>query len=688
MRIAYVYDAVYPFIKGGGERRIYEVARRLSDRGHQIFILGMKCWDGAASLEENGLRYRAISPYINSYHSTGRRSIVQALGFGGFAWRILVEQKYDIIDCGQWPYFHMFPVKAYSFIRRTPFLVTWYEVWKSHWLDYLGWPGIFGMWAERIFCQFPDRLVAVCEMTRTDLVGLGMSQERIEVIPNGIDCARIQAVPPGPVRTDLAYCGRLKNHKNIHLLIEAVAILKRSLPTVSAVVIGDGPESAVLRNLAAQLGVSENIIFTGALDDFDEVISWLKASKVFVHPSTKEGGGSITLFEANACGLPVIAVKCANGIDPLLIEQGKNGYFVEPRPERIADTASFLLNNPVQLAENSTFSKKDAAKYDWDIIASQYEQVYEREISIQRMASYKTRDSRYKSNVFRRPNFLFIGPDKAGSTWLYEALKQHRQVYLSPVKELFFFDRFYDEGWDWYSRYFRGAGKHHRVVGEICHDYLFSPIACERIARDLPEARLMVCLREPSQRAFSEYLYLIKLGLLGCDFETALQQECQLIDNGRYATHLSRYLEHFHRDQIFVAVFDDLTVDPQRYFDKLCDFLELERFHLSNELRETVLPAAKPRLRHVTKFARGIGWHMRRLGLPGAVGRIKDSALLSRLLYSSYKAGEKPAMSPEAQRYLRGVFSPEIERLDAMLGTELRARWGYQDKRFVTKRME
>lgn len=282
--------------------------------------------------------------------------------------------------------------------------------------------------------------------------------------------------------------------------------------------------------------------------------------------------------------------------------------------------------------------------------------------------------------VSRAPNFLFIGPDKAGSTWLYEALKRHRQVYLSSVKELFFFDRFYDNGWDWYTRYFKGAGEHHRVVGEICHDYLFSRLACQRIAQDLPAARLMVSLREPSQRAFSEYLYLIKLGLLGCDFETALQQVDELIDNGRYATHLSRYLAHFPRDQIFVAVFDDLTADPQRYFDKLCDFLGLERIELSNEVREMVLPAAKPRFRHVAKFARQVGWQVRKLGLPGVVGRVKESALLSRLLYSPYKAGEKPEMSPEARRYLHDVFSPEIERLDAMLGTEFRTRWGYQDK--------
>lgn len=275
------------------------------------------------------------------------------------------------------------------------------------------------------------------------------------------------------------------------------------------------------------------------------------------------------------------------------------------------------------------------------------------------------------------PNFLFIGPDKAGSTWLYEALRQHEQVFLSPVKELFYFDRFYDKGWNWYVKYFKAAGKQHRVVGEICHDYLFSSSACERIAKDLPSAKLMVCLREPAERAFSEYLYLVKVGLVSCDFETALRKVDELIDNGRYAKHLGRYYERFQRDQIYVAVFDDLAANPQRYFDNLCDFLGLDHIQLPAVLNQKVLPAAMPRLRHMTKFARGIGWQVRRLGLAGAVGAIKESDLLSRVLYRPYKPGEKPEISPATRKYLHEMFSPEIQRLDTLLGSQFCHRWGY-----------
>lgn len=384
MKIAYVYDAIYPFVKGGGERRIYEVARRLSHRGHEVFILGTKYWDGPTSFRDNGIRYRSLGKPFAPYHPSGRRSISQALGFGAFAWRMLVDVHYDVIDCGQWPYFHLLPAKAYSFLRRTPFIVTWYEIWGRHWLEYLGRLGVLGMAVEKTFCRLPQKIVAVSELTRTDLLDLGMHPNRVAMIPNGIDYRHIQSIGQGHTRTDLAYVGRLKGHKNVHLLIQALALLKRFIPDISAVVIGDGPESGALRNLASQLGVEENIVFTGALDDFDEVIRWLKASKMFVNPSTKEGGGSITLFEANACGLPVIAAKCPHGIDPGLIREGENGYFVEPDPEPIVKMALTLLRHPNRLAMNSVASSHMAAAYDWEIVASQYERVYEQEVNKRR----------------------------------------------------------------------------------------------------------------------------------------------------------------------------------------------------------------------------------------------------------------------------------------------------------------
>jgi len=276
-----------------------------------------------------------------------------------------------------------------------------------------------------------------------------------------------------------------------------------------------------------------------------------------------------------------------------------------------------------------------------------------------------------------KPNFFFIGPDKAGSTWLYEALGRHKQVYLPNAKELFFFDRFYHLGWDWYEKYFKGAGKEHKIVGEICHDYLFSPLACERIARDLPEAKLMVCLREPVERAFSAYLYMVKQGRVTTDFETAIEEKDELIDHGRYAKHLERYLRVFGSERIHVAIFDDLVSDPQRFFDEVCNFLEIERMLLPAELRKTVLPAARPRSLFWAKVIRGMGWCIRCLGLPQLVTYAKNSAFVNHLLYTPYHMDEKPKMSPKTRMDLRTIFLPEIQQLSDLVGYDFCNRWGY-----------
>jgi hypothetical protein len=97
----------------------------------------------------------------------------------------------------------------------------------------------------------------------------------------------------------------------------------------------------------------------------------------------------------------------------------------------------------------------------------------------------------------RLPNFIYIGPDKAGSSWLHEVLFQHPEVFLTEAKDLYFFDRYFDRGLSWYRNQFRRATPEHRVVGEVCQDYLFEPEAAKRIRDCLGEINLMVTLREP-----------------------------------------------------------------------------------------------------------------------------------------------------------------------------------------------
>lgn len=145
MKIAFVYDAVYPWVKGGAEKRIYELGRRLAERGHDVHLFGVKWWDGPGKLQYEGMTLHGVCAPMELYVN-GRRSITEAILFALRLFPYLVREKFDLIDASAFPYFSCFSVKLVSIIRRTPVVITWHEVWGDYWYEYLGWRGFFGSW--------------------------------------------------------------------------------------------------------------------------------------------------------------------------------------------------------------------------------------------------------------------------------------------------------------------------------------------------------------------------------------------------------------------------------------------------------------------------------------------------------------------------------------------------------------
>jgi len=123
MKIAIVYDVIYPYVKGGVEKRVWEIASRLSLRGHDVHLYGMKFWDGDDTYVQDGVTLHGVCPARNLY-SYGRRTIWQALSFSIALFFCLRGEDYDIVDCQQFPYFSCI---ACSFMR-TPLVITWHEV--------------------------------------------------------------------------------------------------------------------------------------------------------------------------------------------------------------------------------------------------------------------------------------------------------------------------------------------------------------------------------------------------------------------------------------------------------------------------------------------------------------------------------------------------------------------------------
>ena len=210
---------------------------------------------------------------------------------------------------------------------------------------------------------------------------------------------------------------------------------------------------------------------------------------------------------------------------------------------------------------------------------------------------------------------------------------------MPEAKDLYFFDRYYDRGLSWYAAAVRRRpGREHDVVGEVCQDYLFHPEAAARIAESLGDARpVMVTLRDPADRAFSSYLYMLKQGEQPAPFLEALRvARPELLDHGRYASGLQPLPRPVRpRAACYVAVFDDLGGRPAAVHRRAARLPAASQpLTLTDELLAARLPAGKARSVLVSRA----GAQAQRPG-PRArrrrelVGRVKRSPLVQRVLY-------------------------------------------------------
>jgi hypothetical protein len=223
------------------------------------------------------------------------------------------------------------------------------------------------------------------------------------------------------------------------------------------------------------------------------------------------------------------------------------------------------------------------------------------------------------------PNFLIIGAPRSGTTTLYESLKQNPQIFLSPVKEPMFFlldgePAHYPgpknpqgvRGIDQYQSLFQGA-KAEKAVGEASPCYLFSPKATLGIKQRIPDARFIVILRNPVDRAYSHFLFHRMEGTEPLeDFEAAMDAEDERLrmgwfifwcyrGMGYYGRQIERYFSHFPRGQFRFFLMEDLVGRPQELFKEIFRFLEVDD-GIRVQLPLRYNPAGVPRNRWLHKF--------------------------------------------------------------------------------------
>jgi hypothetical protein len=193
----------------------------------------------------------------------------------------------------------------------------------------------------------------------------------------------------------------------------------------------------------------------------------------------------------------------------------------------------------------------------------------------------------------RLPNFIVIGAMKAGTSTLYRILRAHPDVYLPDRKELHYFSGPYtgpprevvpdagdtsQKGLEWYRSQFAAAGDR-KAVGEATPKYTRWPAyqgAPERIARVLPDVRLVYLVREPVSRMQSHYLHYVSTGAEKRPVNVALREDPLYLDASRYATQIDKYMEHFDRRQLLVITSEDLRDHQQQTVARVLRFLDVD----------------------------------------------------------------------------------------------------------------
>lgn len=361
MKIAIVYDCLYPYSKGGVEKRLFDISRRLQ-ANHEVHLFGMKYWCGGGIKKEASIYYHGVCTAKKLYTQKGKRSIFIAIYFSIRLFIALIREDFDLVDCQNIPYFPAFACKLYYFLRKKILLITWYEVWGNYWYEYLGWKGCFGKLIEKITTKLTEHNLAVSVKTKKNYRCI--SQKPITVLPLGIEFAEIQATKPSRDQFDVLFVGRLIKEKNVDALIFSISLT--NMPHIRCGIIGDGPERQALEQLTKELNLEGQIMFLGFVNN---VYSHMKSSKIFVFPSQREGFG-LVVIEANACGLPVILLEHPNNAATDLID--KNGYICKNEYE-MAQRIMQLLSSDSLRHEMSRNSVEVAKKYDWASLVQQYE---------------------------------------------------------------------------------------------------------------------------------------------------------------------------------------------------------------------------------------------------------------------------------------------------------------------------
>ncbi|GAB5379938.1 MAG: sulfotransferase [Aliiglaciecola sp.] len=268
-------------------------------------------------------------------------------------------------------------------------------------------------------------------------------------------------------------------------------------------------------------------------------------------------------------------------------------------------------------------------------------------------------------------NFIGIGAQKCASSWIYEVLKNSEQVCVSQTKELDFFSYYYDRGYQWYESNFSDHSR--ALTGEISPSYFYNSDVPERVHTYNPETKIILSLRDPIKRMYSNHLHEVRAGNISGKntvFENAFENNPLYLQQSQYAVHIKKWQQYFPKEKMHIVFQEDVKRDPQKVSDEMCQFFEIEPLDL---VEVNVVNASVQNKNKVVGKAFELGGDvLRKLELKGALNQLKESKLVGTV-YNKNKVHISELVAPmkkETRTHLQALLAPQIEELKVLLNMD------------------
>jgi len=265
----------------------------------------------------------------------------------------------------------------------------------------------------------------------------------------------------------------------------------------------------------------------------------------------------------------------------------------------------------------------------------------------------------------RFPDFVIIGAAKAATTWIANQLRVRPDVFI-PGPEPHYFSREYERGDQWYAAWFEESHDD-QLVGEKSADYLADPQVAERIARALPDAQIVVQLRNPVDRAYSDYCMLFRRGTVNGEIQKFLgsqdNPQPRFLNDGLYNQHLRRFLDYFPADNVKIILYEDIRATPEDVVRNVNGFLGLPDLGNDIQLVERANVSDAPLLPLA----------MRRTLAPAKrlVAPLRSQPWFKAIHGALAKEVPYPALSQDLKQSMRDFYAKDIQGLGSLLQRDM-----------------